>query len=450
MHDDQHRERGGGGHDRDDGFGAPGDRHRGGGENEQCRQRQRGMGGGVDQHERAEQITREHAGADLLDASALGGRTVEQSGDDEDGGEPKAGRGVEGMRRQRAIAGIADADEHPRDRQGGGRDREPAPEPEARERVGGGGDDRQVDIERPVVRLLRGDQQRRHIGADQAKPAERRSVHQRSRERCERDEPEKEEGERGREELVERIGGPDVGIGDRRAGRGENARDMRARHVGEAGDDLPAPRQFADADQCEREHAAADHPQPRAEQTLLDRVAHQQDAAERQCDAADPHHPLRAEALFQVGEIGTRRGQGRWRRCAVDACRRRLRLFGSVGGLRRFGFGGRRAAAPALPAQAPRKPAAVPAPLVPVFPQRACRARCRARPAAGREAGSMTSGSAVAAGAPAGWMANRPRRLSSERSVRSRLSSCSRRLFVRPSSTNGTIRYTRPNTANMK
>ena len=42
-----------------------------------------------------------------------------------------------------------------------------------------------------------------------------------------------------------------------------------------------------------------------AEPALLDRVADQENAAERQREAADPHHPLGAEALFQ-----RRRGAG--------------------------------------------------------------------------------------------------------------------------------------------
>ena len=80
-------------------------------------------------------------------------------------------------------------------------DREPAPQPHARQRIGRGGDDREIDVERPVARLVRGDQQRRHVGADEAEPAERRAVQQRGGERRERDEAEQHEGRAGERNL---------------------------------------------------------------------------------------------------------------------------------------------------------------------------------------------------------------------------------------------------------
>ena len=132
-------------------------------------------------------------------------------------------------------------------------------------------------------------------------------MHQRGRQGRQRHHAEQQEGERRREEVVERIGGPDVGVGDGGAGGGENARDVRPRHLGEPGDDLAPARQFAEPDQHERQHRAGDHPQAGPEQALLDRVAHQQDAAERERDAADPDDPLRSEPLLQVGEVGTAR-----------------------------------------------------------------------------------------------------------------------------------------------
>ena len=46
--------------------------------------------------------------------------------------------------------------------------------------------------------------------------------------------------------------------------------------------------------------APSDDPHAGAEQALLDRVAHQEDAAERERKAADPDRPLRAEALLEA------------------------------------------------------------------------------------------------------------------------------------------------------
>ena len=46
-----------------------------------------------------------------------------------------------------------------------------------------------------------------------------------------------------------------------------------------------------------RKHHARAGPEP----ALLDRIAHQEEAAERERDAAGPDHPLRAEALLEAG-----------------------------------------------------------------------------------------------------------------------------------------------------
>ncbi len=66
-------------------------------------------------------------------------------------------------------------------------------------------------------------------------------------------------------------------------------------------------------------------PHARPEQALLDRVAHQENAAERQRQAADPHHPLGAESFFQRGRWrrgGRRSGVGRrWPRAAPGRSR---------------------------------------------------------------------------------------------------------------------------------
>ena len=79
---------------------------------------------------------------------------------------------------------------------------------------------------------------------------------ERGGQRRERNEAEQHEGRGRREEVVERVGRPDVGIGAGGAGRGQDARDVRgARQVGEAGNDLAAARQLAEADEHGRQDA---------------------------------------------------------------------------------------------------------------------------------------------------------------------------------------------------
>ena len=69
---------------------------------------------------------------------------------------------------------------------------------------------------------------------------------------------------------------------------------------------------------------AEGHAHLRAEQALLDRVAHQQDAAHRQRQPAEPYGPARAELLLQAGP---RRGGRCWqgRRHRLRGLRRRRR-----------------------------------------------------------------------------------------------------------------------------
>ena len=64
----------------------------------------------------------------------------------------------------------------------------------------------------------------------------------------------------------------------------------------------------------------------RSDQTLLDRIAHQENAAERKRKATDPDHPAGAEILFKALARGGRRrrcqlrdGRRLWRRTRLRA-----------------------------------------------------------------------------------------------------------------------------------
>ncbi len=164
-------------------------------------------------------------------------------------------------------------------------------------------------------------------------------MQQRGRERRERDQAEQDEGRARRQEIVERVGGVDVGKGDHGAGRRQDARNMRRRQAGNPGKLFSPPRPFAGNDQRDRQQRPERDPHAGAKQPLLDRVAHEKDAAERDCDAADPDRPLRAEPFLEAHR--RRRGRGLRRRCGRGrGCRRRWgdRRDGGDG---RLGFGRR-------------------------------------------------------------------------------------------------------------
>ena len=185
------------------------------------------------QQRRGKEICAERNGRDRIDLARLRIRAVEQSGHEQRGDQHEAGDGVERMRSNGSCRDrVVQAGEHPQRAERDRRDREPAPQPRACERERGGGDDREIDVERPVVRRLGGDEQRRDEGADLAERSERRPVQQRGGERRERHDAEQHEGGAGHEEVVERVGRVDRRVRDRGAGRGEDARDVRV--VGDA------------------------------------------------------------------------------------------------------------------------------------------------------------------------------------------------------------------------
>ena len=249
VHDDEHGERRCHRHCEDRGVAAPGDDRGGGRQHEQ--RDQRGVGVRRQHHEceGGDEIACQHAGGDRAHLAARFGRPIDQPGHQEDGRECEARQSGERVRVQRSGTQIVHADERPQDREHCRGDREPPPHPVARECIGRRGDHGEIDIERPVARLRRAHEQRRHIGADQPETAERGAVLERGRERSKRHQPEQQKGHGGREEFVDFIGRPDVGIGDGGAGRGQNAWDVRARHLVDVGCVFLATRQLAETDQ---------------------------------------------------------------------------------------------------------------------------------------------------------------------------------------------------------
>ena len=85
---------------------------------------------------------------------------------------------------------------------------------------------------------------------------------------------------------------------------------MRARQVGDAAGQFTAAQPFAARNQRGGKQPTKRDPRTRPDQALLDRILDQEDAAERQRQPADPHHPARAEQLLQAA-AARRLGRGR-------------------------------------------------------------------------------------------------------------------------------------------
>ena len=154
-----------------------------------------------------------------------------------------------------------------------------------------------------------------------------------SGERAERDRAEQHEGERRRQEAVQRIGRINRGEGDRGPGGGEDRRNVRRRDGSDRRQVFLAPRDFAGGQQRQREQAAEQHAHFGAEQAGFDGIF--DEAAERQRQAADPHHPAGAEPFFEAGRRRGNRRRGIFRRSVgglfdigggIDRERRRDRL----------------------------------------------------------------------------------------------------------------------------
>ena len=285
-----------------------------------------GVGVKAVQHDqrRAEQIGRERAGRDRLDAALLRRRAEHESAYHQQRREDKSGDDVEGVRRDHRRPALQ-AGEGPQRREHDGRDRKPAPQPDAREAEGGGGDDGEIKIQRPEIRLLGGDQDRRRESGGDAEAGQRRPVQQRRGQGAQRHHAEQNERRRRDEEIIQRVGGVDGGERHRGAGGGEDGRDVGDRQRLDRSQAFLAPGPFAGGKQRQREQAAEQHAHARSEQALFDRIADQEETAQRQRQAADPDHPAGADTFLEAGtglrrrrgNVGYRRRRCRWNRRAL-------------------------------------------------------------------------------------------------------------------------------------
>ena len=321
------RERAGGG------IGAPGDRD--GSHGGHGKDGRRGGGMVLRRHNegRHREIDGERARRHPIDPAGGGGRPEPQPGDDQERGEDEARRRVEEMRRRRA--GQRDIRQRPEQAEGERRDRKPSPQPQAGERERGRRDDREIDVERPVIRLPGCDEERRHLRTDEAECRQRRPVQHRGSERDERHDAEHQERGSGREKSVERVCGPHRRERHRGAGGGEDARDVRdgSRRIRSR---LAAPQPLA------APARAAARSQPSAMRTPgpiqpcsieVKRTMKMPPSASAR--PADPDHPAGAEPFLEARPLRHGRRRHRWRGWWRRRWRQRRRRIDRRGGMRR-------------------------------------------------------------------------------------------------------------------
>ena len=290
-------------------LGAPGDGDGRDGQDDKGGERGRIVPARQHQERGGQQIDHERQGREAVDRAGHGRRPVEQAADQKRGDQREAGERVEDMRAQRDDGIGLRSRQRPQRAEHDRRDGEPEPHAKPRQRESGRIDDGDVNIQRPEIRLGGRNQHRRQIGADHAQAGERGSMQQRGAQGEQRHGAEQDESGCRRQESVEPVRRIDGGISDSGAGRGQRAGNMRRRHAGERRKFLGAPRPFAGGDQRKRQQGAEKNPHARADQALLDRIAHQKDAAERERHAADPDHPAGAEFFFEADFL-----RGRWHR----------------------------------------------------------------------------------------------------------------------------------------
>ena len=112
------------------------------------------------------------------------------------------------------------------------------------------------------------------------------------------------------DEAVERVGGVDRGESGDAAGAGQDGGNVGLGEDREIERAVAAAQPLAGAEEDRRKQEAERDAHARSEQPLLDRVAHEEDRAERQRQPADQHRPARADLRFQRFLLRSRRARG--------------------------------------------------------------------------------------------------------------------------------------------
>ena len=254
----------------------------------------------------------------------------------EDGGE----RGLhDDMDHRGAIIDVLDPaqqEESPRRRARRGDQRQPQPVAQPRERMGRRADDADIDYEGPRARIGGLHEQRRDQRSGKAETGECGPMQRRRGHAGEADGAEREERRRRADEMIERIGRIDRAESRDRAGRGQHSRNVGGARVA-LGLGVAAAQELTRSDQNGGEQESERDAHGRTEHATFDRQAHQQNGAERKCEAADPDGPARSDRFLEAAASGRRLGRLRCSGRGVDlhdvavvgnCCRNGFRLGG--------------------------------------------------------------------------------------------------------------------------
>ncbi len=240
-----------------------------------------------------------------------GRRDADEERADIDGGE--AGQEEELGGRRRRIVHLAD-EEAPDKARRDAADREPSPFADARHAEDGGGDGENMEHDREGRRRGARDEKRRGIAAERSERRESRPVDDGEEERDETGDGQKDESGTGADEAVERVRGVDRGKERDAGGAGQDRRNVRlGEDLGQGERPVAAPEPLAGHEEHDGEQDAERDARRGSEQTLLDRIAHQEDGAERQRQPADQNRPARADLRFERF-AGWHRLRQLWRR----------------------------------------------------------------------------------------------------------------------------------------
>jgi hypothetical protein len=209
--------------------------------------------------------------------------------------------------------------------------REPEPVAKARHGHDRCGDDEGMGGQRQRIRLLRGDEQRRAIGAKQPDCGQFRAVDGGKQEAGDTDDRQADEGDGRSDKSVERVGGVERAEGADGARSRHDPRNVRFPEHRQI--ELPvAPAQpFTRHKQRRREQRAGGDTRARTKQAGLDRVTDQEQRSQRNRDTAQDDRPAGAKQPFYVGCAPARYSNLRKRR--------RRRRSGERGAGERDGLG---------------------------------------------------------------------------------------------------------------
>ena len=225
----------------------------------------------------------------------------------------------------------------PGDRAHGRCEAQPFPQPQAGEAVSGEDHKGEIANKRPEVGLARLHQERARQGCDEPESSEGGPM-QGGRQHGEHGNgTEQHEGERRPDQTVEGVGGISGRKSGRRTGCSQHARHMGLSQAGQDRGSVAAAQPFPCAKQGEGESGPECDAGTGPEQTLLDRVAHEKEPAQRQGEAPNPNGPTRAEPFVPARRSWGRNGNGRNGARRLGWGDRRLRLDL----LRAIRFGGR-------------------------------------------------------------------------------------------------------------